>query len=133
MPEKPNLDLINLVQQGRMAHDQEARPSQVSGVYWIEAKAPVGSQPGPTTRAGSWIMTTSVDEVDKLWAKIKAATEAGNLSYKSKVSTASRDGSSASRVIQVLVADSADQAEVDRVRASLDALGIEGEWTYHAD
>ena len=132
MPEKPNLDLINLVQQGRMAHDHQATPSQVSGVYWIEAKAPTDT-PGPTPLAGAWQLLTTVDAVDTQWEKIKAVTEAGDLGYKSKVSTASRDGSSASRVIQVLVADSADQAEVDRVRAALDTLGIEGEWTHNAD
>ena len=117
MPEKPNLDLINLVQQGRMAHDNTAKPSQISGVYWIEAKAPTDT-PGPTPRAGAWQLRTAVDAVDTQWEKIKTATEAGDLGYKSKVSTASRDGSATNRIIQVLTADSADQADVDRVRGS---------------
>jgi hypothetical protein len=98
MPEKPDLDLINLVQRGRMAHDSSAKPSQISGVYWIEAKAPE-DVPGPTPRAGSWRLTTTVDAVDDLWATVKTATEKGDLGYKSKVSTASRDGSSDTRCI----------------------------------
>jgi hypothetical protein len=37
-PEPPDLDLINKVQQARMMHDSQTKPSEVSGVYWIEAK-----------------------------------------------------------------------------------------------
>lgn len=37
--EKPNLDLIGMVQQARMQHDAGAAPSQMDAVYWIEAKA----------------------------------------------------------------------------------------------
>jgi hypothetical protein len=132
MPDELNLDLINMVQRGRMAHDGDTRPSQISGVYWIEAKAPEGT-PGPTLRAGSWRIDSTLEAVDDLWAKIKAATEAGKLGYKSKVATASRDSSVTNRAVHVLTYDSADQADVDRVRATLDSLGISDEWTYHTD
>ena len=129
-PDKPNLDLINRVQQARMQHDSTARPSQVSGVYWIESKRPPGLEPGPTPRAGYWRLMTTVDQVDNLWATIKAATEAGELGYKSKVATASHDSNRDSRMIHVLTYDSADEADANRVRA---ALPIPGDWSYHTD
>ena len=111
-----------------MQHDQQAQPSQISGVYWIEARAPSG--PGPTPRAGYWRILTTLDQVDALWAQIKAATEAGTLGYKSKVATASRDAHSVSRVIHVLTYDASDQADVERVRAALEALRIAGDLSY---
>ena len=131
MSQKPNLNLINLVQQARMQHDADATPSQVSGVYWIEAKRPTPSDVTPHT--GYWRIQTTLDAVDALWAKIKAATEAGQLGYKSKVATASRDGQINSRVIHILTYDADDAADVERVRMVLEALGITGEMTYHRD
>lgn len=133
-PEKPNLSLINLVQQARMQHDADALPSQVSGVYWIEAKRPADiAAPGPTPRAGYWRILTTLDAVDDLWAKIKAATEAGQLGYKSKVATASRDAQASSRVIHVLTYDSDDAADVERVRVALESIGVPGDMAYHRD
>ena len=129
-PDKPNLDLINRVQQARMQHDDTAQPSQVSGVYWIEAKRRPSPEPGPTPRAGYWRLITTVDQVDAIWTTIKAATEAGELGYKSKVATAAHDTHADNRAIHVLTYDSADEADVNRVRA---ALSIPGDWTYHTD
>lgn len=134
MSQPPNLDLINRVQQARMQHDAGTQPSQISAAYWIEAKrSPEIDAPGPTPRAGYWLLTTTVSAVDELWMKIKAATEAGQLGYKSKVATASRDSQSDTRVIHVLTYDGADAADVERVRAALDQLGLPGDWTYHTD
>jgi hypothetical protein len=131
-PEKPNLDLINLVQQARMQHDSAAAPSQVHAAYWIEAKRPADAPaPGPTPRAGYWRIQTTLDSVDALWAQIKAATAAGQLGYKSKVATASRDAQANSRVIHVMTYDAGDAADVERVRAALQALGVPGELAYH--
>jgi hypothetical protein len=133
-PEKPNLSLINLVQQARMQHDADAIPSQVSGVYWIEAKRPADAPaPGPTPRAGYWRIPTTLDAVDALWAQIKAATEAGQLGYKSKVATASRDAQPGSRVIHVLTYDASDAADVERVRVALESIGVPGDMAYHRD
>jgi hypothetical protein len=117
------MELIFRVQQARMAHDAEAIPSQATGVYWIEAKRK-GDGPGPTPRAGHWRIVTTVSEVDALWAKIKAATEAGQLGYKSKVTTVSRSGQPDEREIHVVTYDADDQADVARIRAALQNLGI---------
>src|SRR5688500_13020118 len=83
---QPDLDLIRMVQNARMQHDAEAMPSQSGGVYWIEAKR-AAAGPQPTARAGYWVIETTAGEADALWATIRAATEAGQLGYKSKVAT----------------------------------------------
>jgi len=75
--EKPNLDLIHRVQAARMQHDDTALPSRIGGVYWIEAKRRTGDERAPTSRAGQWVIPTTLSEVDALWLKIKQATEAG--------------------------------------------------------
>lgn len=128
-----NLSLIDMVQKARMQHDAEAQPSQVNAVYWIEAKRENGDYPTPTTRAGYWLIPTTLEAVDALWAQIKAATVSGKLGYKSKVSTAPASGqtSANARVIHVLTYDSEDHADVERVHTTLVELGIEGELTYH--
>ena len=47
-----NLDLIQMVQNARMLHDESAVPSTLPAVYWIEAKRPPGDCPAPTAYAG---------------------------------------------------------------------------------
>ena len=123
-PQPPNLDLIQMVQRARMLHDATAIPSEIGGVYWIEAKNEQAVP--PTSRAGLWLIETDLAAVDALWAAVKAATLAGELGYKSKVSTASRGGRGGTdqRVICVCTADGADAADVERVRAALADLGI---------
>lgn len=124
----PDMDLIRRVQQARREHDAAAQPSQVGGVYWIEARDTSGSAPAPTPRTVQWCFETTVDRVDALWTQIKAATEAGKLGYKAKVATASRRSDDPdSRVMCVLVGDGGDRAEVERVREALAGLGIEAE------
>jgi len=126
-PEKPDMDLIKMVQNARMMHDDDAQPSQVPGVYWIEAKAQQADAPAPTSRAGEWRIPTTVDSVDALWAKIKGATEAGELGYKSKVSTspAQGQGNRDQRLICVRTVDAEDAADVERVRKALLSLGVD--------
>ena len=108
-----------------MAHDADAVPSQVAAVYWIEAKREAEA-PLPTSRAGRWVIPTTVSEVDALWERIKAATRAGKLGYKSKVSTAARDlgKDRDDRVIYVVTVDADDAADVARVREALRDLGV---------
>lgn len=120
---KPDLDLINMVQQARMAHDADAKPSQVAAVYWIEVKPRDGGQT-PTSRAGHWLIRTSIKDVDTVWAAIKAATERGELGYKSKVATASRDRAN-ERLIYAMTYDADDADDVRRVGDALRALGLD--------
>ena len=133
-PEKPNLDLIQMVQQARMMHDADAKPSQVAGVYWIEAKSNTPETKPPTPFSGQWELETSVTEVDAVWAKIKTATEAGELGYKSKVSTSSRNQRNPdARTLAIRTYDRRDEADKSRIRAVLENLGITGDWRYVGD
>ncbi|MBW4438081.1 MAG: DUF1917 domain-containing protein [Pleurocapsa minor GSE-CHR-MK-17-07R] len=123
--DKIDLSLIQMVQRARMAHDAEALPSQMEGVYWIEYKPEVPVAP-PTSRAGVFVIETDAVQADALWAAVKEATRTGALGYKSKVTTASRSRGKDrdDRLVHVLTADADDAADVARVRAALDALGI---------
>lgn len=123
-PQPPDMDLIQRVQRARMQHDRDATPSSVGGVYWIEARRQTDG-PAPTVRAGQFVVATTIHEVDELWEKIKQATEAGKLGYKSKVATASRTPNSADRVILVLTYDADDSGDVTRVAGALAALGVQ--------
>lgn len=131
--DKLNLDLIQRVQQARMLHDAEAKPSEMAAVYWIEAKDKTGTAPAPTPHHGEWVIETDLEHVDALWETIKAATAAGKLGYKSKVATVSRSLQKGvnHRVILVRTYDADDQDDIARVRAALIALGVTGEIAYH--
>jgi hypothetical protein len=122
---KPNLDLIQMVQRARMLHDSQATPSTVTGLYWIESKPLRETQP-PTSHAGGWVITTTLAEVDALWAQIKAVTEAGALGYKSKVSTAPGKGQADpnARLIVIRTRDADDAEDIARVEQALRAMGI---------
>jgi hypothetical protein len=130
-PEPPNLDLIGMVQAARRQFDADAQPSQVGAVYWIEAhRATAGAEPTP--RAGQWLIETTAAVVDTLWAQIKAATQTGQLGYKSKVATTPRELGTdrADRRICVVTYDADDLADVERVRAALEALDVPMPLTY---
>ena len=123
---KLNMDLINMVQNARMMHDNEAIPSQVPGVYWIEAKNPAPANQ-PTPRSGEFRINTTVDLVDEQWQIIKQATESGKLGYKSKVSTSPTDGTphGSQRVICVRTYDADDASDLERIKTQLAELGFE--------
>lgn len=124
-PKPPNLDLIQMVQKARMMHDREAVPSSMSAVYWIESK-PLTPTQTATSRAGEWLIETTLAEVDDLWVKIRQATEEGRLGYKSKVSTSPAKGqvNASARLIVVRTYDADDRTDVARVEAALRELGI---------
>lgn len=132
--DQPDMDLISMVQRARQAYDAEANPSDVPAVYWIEAPYTGGDANAPTPRSGQWVLTVDVTDVDSLWAQVKAATEAGKLGYKSKVSTASNvEGQSNLRVIAVRTYDADDEADVKRVRDALAEITGEADWRYQRD
>lgn len=124
-PAPPDLDLIQRVQAARLAYDAGVLPSQVHGVYWLEVEREAPG-PGPTPRAGRWIIETTAAAVDALWVTIRAATQDGRLGYKAKVTTAPRAGGTGrdQREIHVVTVDAGDAADVERVRLALAALGL---------
>ncbi len=120
----PDLNLIQMVQRARMLHDQSARPSDYSSVYWIEARREAGGNyPPPTANAGEWRARLPAADVDALWQRVKTLTERGELGYKSKVSTqgiSKRD----ERLLCARTYDAGDRADVKRVGAALRTLGL---------
>ena len=130
-PTPPNLDLIQMVQAARLAHDAGVLPSQVHGVYWLEVKREVPG-PAPTSRAGRWVIETTAAEADALWVLIRAATRDGRLGYKAKVSTAARVGGTDrdQREIHIETVNRDDAADIERVRAALVTLGVSGPLRY---
>lgn len=129
-----NLDLIQMVQAARMLHDETARPSDVSAVYWIEAKRQTGDYPPPTSNAGEWRVKLTAATVDEIWEQIKAATAAGRLGYKSKVSTRPAAGQSHpdERLLCVRSYDASDKADIERIKQALLDMGLRG-LTYAPD
>jgi hypothetical protein len=133
--DKLNLDLIKMVQKARMAHDDDAKPSRVPGVYWIEAKCPPEKCQQPTSRSGEWRIQTTVEHVDALWQTIKEATESGSLGYKSKVSTspAHNQGQRDQRIICVRTYDADDTEDVQRIKQALLSLDMPEPFQYQRD
>ncbi|MCY3917162.1 MAG: DUF1917 domain-containing protein [Chloroflexi bacterium] len=125
-PSDLNLDLIQQVQNARMLHDETARPSALSAVYWIEAKRRQGDFPAPTARSGEWRIGLTVKNVDRIWERVKALTVAGKLGYKSKVSTAPATGQADpdARLLCVRTYDARDAKDVERVGEALRAIGL---------
>ncbi len=121
-----NLDLIEMVQRARMMHDEDARPSDYAAVYWIEAKQASGDYPAPTANAGEWRVRLTVATVDRVWEKVKRATVAGKLGYKSKVSTRPAAGQADpdERLLCVRTYDARDMDDVERVKRALLDLGL---------
>lgn len=126
-PQQMNLDLIAMIQRARMLHDEDARPSDYAAVYWIEAKCATGDCSQPTANAGEWRARLTVATVDQVWEKVKQATVAGKLGYKSKVSTRPAAGQADpdERLLCARTYDARDVDDVERVRAALQALGLE--------
>ncbi len=123
-----NLDLIQMVQNARMLHDATARPSDLAAVYWIEAKRREGDYPAPTAQAGEWRIPLTAASVDAVWERVKALTVAGELGYKSKVSTRPAAGQAdpAERLLCVRTYDARDSKDVERVGEALRKIGLIG-------
>ena len=121
-----NLALIQMVQDARMLHDETARPSDYTAVYWIEAKAADGAFPAPTAQAGEWRVSLRAEETDQAWQRVKAATIAGELGYKSKISTRPAAGQARpdQRLLCVRTGDAQDAQAVARIKACLLAMGL---------
>lgn len=88
------------------------------------------------SRVGKWLVFVQPDDVDKIWEKIKKATEDGLLGGTSKVSTAARSKSysgSKQHVICIYTDDWTDENDVMRVREELRKLGITKKIPYKSD
>ncbi len=114
----------------------EPQPSQVIDVYWLVAERSIGEYPAYTERSGKWLVFVPVEQIDDVWAKIKAATEAGLLGQSSKVATAMPNPNATNpntKVICVYTYDWTDEVDVRRVRGQLRSVGIVAKIPYKSD
>ena len=128
LPSDLDLDLIAMVQNARMLHDADARPSTLAAVYWIEAKRKPGAGTPPTAKAGEWRVQLTAATADAVWEQVKAMTVAGELGYKSKISTRSAAGQvdPDQRLLCVRTDDASDREDRERVARALQAIGLTG-------
>ncbi len=133
---KPKIDLNKLVKMAQKIVAAGGKPSKVKEAYWLSAERMTGVYPETTERSGKWLIFVELKNVDKVWAKIKEATEDGELGERSKVSTGKQNpnaGDLDTKVICVYTYDWADGGDVHRIRKELRKLGITQKIPYKAD
>jgi hypothetical protein len=111
----------------------DLKPSQVTSAYWLTARRRKGKYPAHSKRGGKWLIFVPSEEVDEVWARVKSATENGLLGERAKVATAKPNPNAknpSTRVICIYTYDSADEADVRRIREELPKLGFTGRIPY---
>ena len=111
-------------------------PSRTTRNYWIYAERRTSKYPEQTVRGGKWLIFVSMHSVDRIWARIKAATEEGRLGSMAKAATAKANQdfpNSTAKVICVYTYDWQDEQDVKRVREELRKMGITRKISYKAD
>lgn len=115
---------------------QDAKPSEVTDVYWIYTIRKKGKYPNSTPRSGKWLIFVNIKNVDEVWAKIKDATEDGKLGDSAKVATAKPNTLATDpneKVICVYSYDWTDEEDVRRIREELRKRGITDKIPYKAN
>ena len=117
--------------------DSDDRPSSVFDRYWIYAeRSHPDTYPRHSKSGGKWMLFVNKGEVDDWWAKIKAATERGDLGSSAKVATMKENPNAASKdtkVICVYTYDVNDASDCSRVRQRLRDLGVTWKIPYKTD
>lgn len=109
------------------------KPSTVKDQYWLYAWAPPHHR-GVTPRVGKWLLFVPDVELDAAWAVIEAAVEEGRLGPAAKTRTASPAvPGDWLKVICIYTHDAGDEADRQRVRSTLQALGFAQELVYKTD
>lgn len=119
-----------------MKKTSDAKPSEITDVYYIKAYRKKGDYPKPTDRTGKWLVFVDVSIVDEVWAKIKKATEDGILGNSAKVATAKPNRLASSprrKVICIYTYDWTDEKDVKRVCDGLRGVGITQQIWYKTD
>ncbi len=133
----------------------EKIPSNYTKDYWVFAFSPTYKREELTGRhmrlikkletmekgelkTGKWLIFLNKENVDKIWNKIKLATEEGSLGIEAKVSTAKPKSTNIGfekdkHVICVYTYNWTDVKDVKRVREKLKKLGITGKIPYKTD
>ncbi len=129
-------EFIKVKQRGISLPYSEAKPSEVTDVYWIYAGRKRGKYPKSTQKSGKWLVFVNFKNVDEVWAKVKKATEEGKLGGSAKVATAKPNPNATNpdtKVICVYTYNWTDEKDIKRVREELRKLGITNKIPYKAD
>lgn len=116
--------------------EQQARPSLVTDDYWVYAERKTGVYPTATERSGKWLIFVPLPNIDAVWERVRAATEAGKLGDSAKTATAMQNPNAVDqtkKVICVYTYDWQDKEDVMRIRAELRNIGISWKIPYKAD
>lgn len=127
---------IKMTQREASLPHSDAKPSEITEVYWIYAERRKGKYPESTLRSGKWLVFVDKKDVDEVWDKIKKAVEEGKLGSDAKVATAKPNPLATNpnnRVICVYTYDYTDEQDVRRVREELRHLSINGRIPYKTD
>jgi len=114
----------------------DAKPSEVTDVYWLFAERKQGKCLSYTPRGGKWLIFVNIKDIDEVWGKIKKATEEGKLGGSAKVATARPNPNATNpgtKVICVYTYDWTDEEDVRKIRKELRKLGITNKIPYKAD
>ena len=113
-----------------------AKPSEVTDVYWLSAERKKGKYLSHSSRSGKWLIFVTLNEIDRVWARVKKATEEGKLGSCAKVATGKSNRnatSSNTKVICVYTYDWTDERDVKRIREELRKIGITNRIPYKVD
>ncbi|HBH46634.1 MAG: hypothetical protein A2445_02710 [Candidatus Jacksonbacteria bacterium RIFOXYC2_FULL_44_29] len=112
------------------------QPSKITNDYWVFAEREIGEYPEHTASGGKWLLFVNIYSIDKIWAKIKIATEKGRLGGMAKAATVKINPdfpNSKIKVICVYTYDWKDELDVKRIREELRMIGITRKISYKAD
>ncbi len=135
MDEKEH-SLIRKFQIAKSEQYANAKPSEVTDIYWIYAHRTKGDYPKSTLNSGKWLVFVNSDNIDDVWKDIKTATESGLLGKASKVATNKPNPNATNsnvKVICVYSYDYTDEQDVMRIRRELRKIGIESKIPYKTD
>lgn len=111
-------------------------PSEAASDYWIYAERKTGRYPQHSARGGKWLIFVSNHNIDRVWTRIKNATEEGRLGGIAKVATAKINPdfpNSKAMIICVYTYDWRDEQDVKRIREELRKIGIIRKIAYKTD
>lgn len=109
------------------------KPSTVKDQYWLYAWAPPEHR-AVAPRVGKWLLFVPDAELDAAWATIETAVEEGRLGPAAKTRTASPGvPGDWLKVICIYTHDVHDDADRERVRRTIQALGFAQELVYKSD
>lgn len=126
----PNAVDYFLAEHKRISYS-DANPTGTREVSWLHIRGVYANKVDPRF-VGKWLIFVPKTKINKIWKRIRNATQNGKLSFSSKCSTA-RSVKDKGYVICVYTPDYRDMKDVNRVRKVLNHLGFIRPLSYKTD